>query len=212
MMNANCTCGARLPEDARFCHKCGKPQFDEVAEEAPVVVEEVAPAPVAPQQALPITFRNAVAVRIGLTVSFLVALALAMPMPSFFAAIWQFIVLPAAGFGSVYLYHRRTGEFLSVRSGARMGWITGIFCFLIMLVMFTVGIAVVANSGGIGQVFGDALAANSTPQVAEKFKEVLESPAGVGAVLFGMIAGSFLMAAILSMVGGALGAKVLEKE
>ena len=24
-----CTCGAALPEDARFCHKCGKPQYEE---------------------------------------------------------------------------------------------------------------------------------------------------------------------------------------
>src|SRR6202034_1529404 len=23
-----CTCGAQLPPDARFCHKCGKPQYD----------------------------------------------------------------------------------------------------------------------------------------------------------------------------------------
>jgi hypothetical protein len=44
---------------------------------------------------------------------------------------WPFVRLPlaflAAGFLAVYLYSRRTGQTLSIRSGARMGWITGIF-------------------------------------------------------------------------------------
>ena len=26
-----CTCGAELPPDARFCHRCGKPQREETA-------------------------------------------------------------------------------------------------------------------------------------------------------------------------------------
>ena len=34
-----CTCGAQLPPDARFCHKCGKPQYDYPG------VEEPEPAP-----------------------------------------------------------------------------------------------------------------------------------------------------------------------
>ena len=39
------------------------------------------------------------------------------------------IAFVAAGFLAVYLYSRRTGQMLSLRSGARMGWITGIFSF-----------------------------------------------------------------------------------
>src|ERR1044071_8323555 len=61
-----CTCGARLPEDARFCHKCGKPQRDE-----PLMVEEARPPPPFPRDvpvvlAPPIGFHNGPAVRIGL--------------------------------------------------------------------------------------------------------------------------------------------------
>src|SRR5665213_4268712 len=67
-----CTCGAVLPEDARFCHKCGKPQRDEplIAEEveetpaAPPVV--VAAPPVATFESAAISFHNAPAVRIAL--------------------------------------------------------------------------------------------------------------------------------------------------
>ena len=31
-----CTCGTRLVEDARFCHRCGRPTSEEVVEETPV--------------------------------------------------------------------------------------------------------------------------------------------------------------------------------
>src|SRR5438093_11633008 len=31
-----CTCGAELPEDARFCHRCGKPQREEIVVEQPL--------------------------------------------------------------------------------------------------------------------------------------------------------------------------------
>src|SRR5579884_504964 len=61
-----CTCGAKLPEDARFCHKCGKPQRDE-----PLLAELAAPPPPPPQPAAPpppppISFRNRAAVRSAL--------------------------------------------------------------------------------------------------------------------------------------------------
>src|SRR5258708_28410835 len=63
-----CTCGAILPEDARFCHKCGKPQREE-----PLIPQEAAePQPPPPPPPLPtlepprIGFHNAPAVRIAL--------------------------------------------------------------------------------------------------------------------------------------------------
>ena len=52
----------------------------------------------------------------------------------------------------------------------------------------------------------------STPEVAEQFNALLASPIGVAFLLFGMLLTSFIMLTILATVGGALGAKVLEKE
>src|ERR1019366_3176643 len=61
-----CTCGAQLPPDALFCHKCGKPQRELIAPEfqIPENAESAlppAPVPLAPD-ALPMNFRNRVAV------------------------------------------------------------------------------------------------------------------------------------------------------
>src|SRR5260370_41030176 len=113
-MHEFCTCGAKLPSDARFCHKCGKPQREEVEVEQPpaapifVITEPVAK-PGAP------SFHNPIAVRVGLFVASITAI-LCLLLPFGFG-IW----LPSAGVIAVYLFSRRTGQSLSVRGGERLG-------------------------------------------------------------------------------------------
>ncbi|HYL84477.1 MAG TPA: zinc ribbon domain-containing protein, partial [Candidatus Angelobacter sp.] len=77
-----CTCGAQLPPDARFCHKCGKPQYD-----YPGLAEETAP-PEPPPVALPapapitdIGFHNRIAVRIGFLAAVTAILLGLFPLP-----------------------------------------------------------------------------------------------------------------------------------
>ena len=133
-------------------------------------------------------------------------------MHALFQAIWQLILLLAGGFISVYLYHRRTGDYLSVRGGARLGWITGVFCFLIMTVMFTISIFMISSDQGLSEFFRETVTMRGTPAIADQLNEILATPAGVGALLFGIVATFFLMLTIVSMLGGALGAKILDKE
>jgi hypothetical protein len=83
-----------------------------------------------------------VAVRIGLLVALLSFFASALSGP---VLILPLIWLLAAGFLSVYLYRRRTGFVLSPASGARMGWMTGLFAFLILLVLLTTIVLVVSD-------------------------------------------------------------------
>src|SRR5271166_3623640 len=70
-----CTCGAQLPPDALFCHKCGKPQRDligaEPEESLPPTVPQTLAAEVPsqkapPQKSPPVGFRNPIAVRVAL--------------------------------------------------------------------------------------------------------------------------------------------------
>jgi len=210
-----CTCGVKLPEDARFCHKCGKPQYDEplfqtVTEEPPAVPPAAVPPPLPVKPG--ISFHNSIAVRVAFLAAGLMTLLLAFPMPGFLAGIWQLVLLPAGGFFAVYLYGRRTGEAVSVRAGARMGWITGIFSFVIITVFFTVSMIQVATDGGIQAFLREAATKQGKPDLINQFNEILSSPAGVATLLFGMLLGFFVMLTLLPVVGGALGAKVLEKE
>jgi len=45
--------------------------------------------------------------------------------------------LIAGGFFAVFLYRRKTGQRLTPLSGAHLGWLAGIFGFLIMTVILT---------------------------------------------------------------------------
>jgi len=193
-----------LPEDARFCHRCGKPQRDEAFNPEPVVIvaETFAALPAAP------SFHHPVAVRIGLFVgSVATLLCLAIP---FGFVIW----LPAAGFVSVYLFSRRTGQSLSVRGGMRMGWIAGILSFVIITVLFTISAATLASRpGGLAEFMREQFSARSMPtQDLDKILQALANPVDQAIVYVSILLLWFAVFAVFCTAGGALGAKVLAKD
>jgi hypothetical protein len=218
-VNQYCTCGAKLPDDARFCHKCGKPQYDDVIEGeehggAQEVAIEPAPAPVPPPPVQPagVNFRNPAAVRGGMTVAAVVSLLLSVPLPPPLNIFWQIVLLTAAGFLAVYLYHRRTGHHPSMREGARLGWITGMFCFLIMMILFTISVLSIAQGVGLRKFFTEMVGLRGTPEVMEQLNVILQSPVGLASVLVGILLMFFVMMTALPVVGGVLGAKILERD
>lgn len=200
-----CTCGAQLPPDARFCHKCGKPQRDEpVAESAPgpAAAETPFARPVAPA----IDFRNPVAIRVGFLAALLANLLNALPYLILGCPLW----LLAAGFLCVYLYNRRTGQSLSVRSGARMGWITGVFSFVIFTVFFTFSFIMAVRSGTLvnrEQLSQIPFLQGNLDQVIE----LMQSPVGLALNLTFSLIVLFVLFTLLAAAGGALGARVLGK-
>jgi len=206
-----CTCGAQLPPDARFCHKCGKPQYDYPGlEEEPV---QPPPLPLPVVAAAPeISFHNRLAVRIG----FLVALTAFLP----FMFLQAIPFLPAViafltGFLAVFSYSRFTGQSLSVRSGARMGWITGIFSFAIIALLFSLSMLVVATQGkAVVDHFKEYQGPFFHPKTdqIEAVTKLLQDPATFATEMLGVLLLFFIMLTALPVLGGALGAKVLAKE
>jgi hypothetical protein len=201
-----------LPEDARFCHKCGKPQREEPEMEAlqrQLVTEPAAdtpPQPAVANSVATIGFRNPIAVRAALVASALATLAGLLPLPGLFHSLWQLLTITAAGFAAVYLYQRRTGAYLSIRGGLQIGWMTGLFCFVVTIVMLTLLLAVVASLGESG--LKQLTAESGRPEIAEAFSGMLTNPA----MLIFALAGAFFLMTILASAGGALGSKVLDKE
>lgn len=195
-----CTCGAQLPPDARFCHKCGKPQRDEplLAEAEPIL-----PPPSAPPAAPPIGFRNALAVRIGFLSALLASLlsaALLLACP-----LW----LVAAGFLCVYVYHRRTGQVLSVSGGVRMGWITGLFSFAIYSPLFVFGFVSQVRSG---EMFDRLKDSSFFQGSVEQLRSLFSNPVYLTLDILLSLGLLFVAFVTFSIAGGALGAKVLSKE
>lgn len=204
-----CTCGAQLPPDARFCHKCGKPQRDEPLLDAAEIPLQSIPSPPAALAPPEIGFHNKLAVRIAFLVGALTFVLSSLPLPPYVGMIW----LLAAGFVSVLLYRRRSGQSLSVRSGARMGWITGLCCFVIFTVIFTLSFAVAASlfrEGGASAYFAQLRALGMPEDTIRKVEQAIsffQSPAQVAVFLLSF----FVMFTGLVALGGAIGAKLLSQ-
>lgn len=209
-----CTCGAQLPPDARFCHKCGKPQREESLAEA---VPEQPVSAAAERAKLPalneINFRNSVAVRVAFLAAGAASLLISLPTPMYLTAMWMILWLFCSGFVSVLIYRRRTGASVGLRGGARMGWITGVFCFAIATVFFTISVLSISSKVGLAEFYRQQLSVKGAPEESvRQFFQVLESPAGLATVLILSIFFLFILFTILPTLGGMLGSKLLERE
>ena len=203
-VQARCTCGAVLPEDARFCHKCGKPQNEE--DMARLLAEETAARPVPPPipaTAPPgtgISFKNARAVSISIVVAIgtlLVSAAVAVFVPLLFP-----VLLCGAGFLAARLYNGRATQPLSPAGGARLGWMTGLWLFLIFLVMFALVAVAISNPEVLQQ------AQASWARLPQTGKLSTLSQHDLLMQLVTMLPLVFFMVTLLPGLGGMLGAKL----
>ena len=216
-MALTCTCGAALPENARFCHQCGKPQREEDlgagAEIPPAPPPSFPPVALsgAPRpETLGLNFANPVALRVALLCGSISALLNAIPFVSLGCCVW----ITGSGFVAAYLYGRRTGLLVSTSQGARLGWMTGLLTFAISIVFTALNFALMRGAGsGIREAIRQQM--EKMPAQDAATKQVIEfflSPGGLAVfVLFYLVVG-FLGMVSLAMAGGALGAKVMEKD
>jgi hypothetical protein len=202
-----CTCGAELPPDARFCHKCGKPQREE-----PLLTEEPAAAPPAvplpqTQPVLRIGFGNPLAFRIGFLSALLSLLLTLLVMPAW--PVW----LVAAGFLGVYLYQRRSGEPFSTRNGAKMGWITGVLSFFVFSLPLTLAFIQEITGPDYISRMRQQMAAFAFPSaMQEQTIAFLQTPLGIAGQVFMLLAMLFVLLTVFPLLGGVLAAKVLGKK
>jgi len=171
---------------------------------------EVAPLPVVRPE-LPVAspplpevgFGNPQAVRIGMLVALLSFFASALSGP---IVLLPLVWLLGAGFLSVYLYRRRTGQSLSPSSGARMGWMTGLFAFIILLVMLTVVVLAISDPG-IASKLVEEMRARGADVNAETVLEAFRNPSGIVQI----VVVSFVVFTFFPTIGGAIGAKLLSR-
>jgi hypothetical protein len=83
---------------------------------------------------------------------------------------------------------------------------------MILLVIFTVTIAAGGGGEGLQQLFREMASQRGSPEVMRQFETVLSSPAGIAALVFFTLLTWFFLVTLLATAGGALGAKILEKE
>ena len=195
-----CSCGARLPEDARFCHKCGKPQRDEDVAAEMRRSEAVAPintAPPPPPLEPPrVSLRDPVSLSTALIatgVTLLLSLVLG-PVG---------VISPiAGGFFAVYLYRKRTGHALTVMNAMRLGWIAGIIVFVLTAVFVGVAAGALSQPELAQQIRDQMTKSTGSSQDVDRILEMLHSASGVALLLVGVFFSSTMMMGL----GGAMGA------
>ncbi|MBI3665369.1 MAG: hypothetical protein HY236_03960 [Acidobacteria bacterium] len=189
-----CSCGAELPDQA------DQPREEPQPAAAPQAFTAIPPV---------INFGNPIAVRVALLCASISGLLNLIPFVSFGCCLWVL----GAGFFSVFLYGRRTGLLLSVRDGARLGWITGLFTFVIGIVFTSLAFVATRSGGGLRDALRQVMEKMPAQDAAARqMMEFMASPAGLAFFLLIYIVMAFLVVVSLAIAGGALGAKVMEKE
>ena len=167
--------------------------------------------PAAPFVPPAIGFHNPLAVRAGLLAAAIAALLGMIQLP--LMMFWTLVRLLASGFFAVYIYQRRSGAMVTAREGARLGWITGIFSFLIATVLTTIAVAAVASTQGLAAFFREQVQSQGWQGISmEEALRYLETPVGIGFALFFSLVLGFALFSFLSTLGGIVGAKVLERD
>lgn len=229
---AFCSCGTRLVADAVFCHRCGKPVFDIPELEPPPAIAFPAasagstatpPPPVAPAAPPasasyqgppePIDLRNKVAVQLAFFVA-----VFEFPMIAFSGVfpvnplVVSATVLALGGFFAVYLYQKRTQCKMGVLNGFRLGWLSGLLLFLLVLVFGALQFAFFTFSGGslmaqMEQVMAVSGANGMPPEQQQIMREVFSDGSKLFVMMLVALFLLFLFLTACAGVGGALGAR-----
>ena len=208
-MNRTCTCGATAPADAQFCSRCGRP-FDGSSDK-PLTPEILPPVPAPDASAGPprIGFGNPQALRSALLASVVAAVLGNLPLVGILCFIWY----PGAGFLSVYNYRRRTGLTPTTSEGAKLGWITGVFTFVISLAMLALVFLAPRQDGSVVETIRRQISEYpAQEELKRQMLELLDNPPALAMLLLIYLAMFFVLVAGLTTTGGALGAKVLEED
>ncbi len=207
-MEPRCTCGALLPADARFCHKCGRPQYEEdierlssSSEAASIPVQAPLDVPIA-GTAVPIGFGN---IRAVVTTMAVAAFALVVLLIfAMFAPPLGLLVLCAAGYAAAYVYRRQTAQPLSTGGGAYLGLMTGLWLFLV----FAMSVAAIGIE--LGSPTGREMLRVGMARVPEAAK-MLDNPHELLVSITETLIPMFFLATVSAAFGGMLAARTLAR-
>jgi hypothetical protein len=179
-----------------------------VEEPEPAVAPPPIPVTIAAAVAPVINFHNGTAVRIALGMGVLAFMCLLvvgqLALPEALIFVW----LAAAGFLAVFLYRRSTGQRLSMMNGARLGWISGIFAFVIVTIILTLFVIALSEPSVVAAL-REQIKTRGIPEAnLDQMIASLHSPAGITSAL-GLF---FLLFTVLPAFGGAVGAKLLDRD
>lgn len=207
-----CTCGAPLPDDARFCHRCGRPQLEEdivrMREEEPAPVA-TAPPPPAPSGRIDFGNRKAVTVSIAVAMLTLFVFIASSVLAPFAATLFILPLFCFSGFVAARWYMKQTGESITAQAGARIGFMTALWAFLVVVVICVLMAVFISNPEWRAQVVS-MVNAQGNP-AAGQIAKLLEDPRRFIFLMMGELLVNFCLFTFPSMLGGMLGVRFSNK-
>lgn len=199
-MQPICTCGTELPEGARFCFRCGKPQRAEDVETfAPAVIPTPPPLPLAADVATGVSFGNPIALRTALFIACLITGLEVYP---------PFVVIAplVGGFAAVLLFQRRTGRVLTTAAAVKLGWITA----LLNATLGTVAVTAMAVMEGPAflEPLREAMRQQAVSPAQQQAIQMMNDPFFMGMLVLFFWLLYFVVISGLCIAGGALGARL----
>lgn len=168
---------------------------------APEPIADVVVAPAAPD----IHLRNSLTLRVammGAGFQLLAGALLSVGGPF----LGQAAPVLAGGF-ACYLFQRRGGFRLTVLEGARLGWLTGLMCFVLAVILITI-VMTAASSESFMDTVRQSGGAGMQADAIKSLERLQSEPSQ----LLLLIPYQFLMLTLLASIGGALGAKLLSRD
>lgn len=209
-----CTCGAQLPDDARFCHRCGKPQYEEDIVRLREEEQQAVPIPPTPVNAAPTPAKIDFGNKRALFVSIAVALfTLVIFTTGSVLVPGALLILPLfcfAGFTASRWYIKQTGQLISPQGGARLGFMTALWAFLVVAI-FSVVFAIFISSPEWRDELINLLSSQQSA-AAKQMSELLRDPKQSIIVLMGGLLVNFCLFTFPSMLGGMLGVRFSTKK
>jgi len=112
------------------------------------------------------------------------------------------------------LYRRRSGEAMSAQSGARMGFMTCLWAFVVILLMSCLAVAMLVSPETRHALQQQKPAFEGNPQMAEAVAQTLKSLDNPSDFIMNLIYGilaMFCLSSLLSMLGGIIAAKLARR-
>jgi hypothetical protein len=209
-----CTCGAQLPDDARFCHRCGKPQYEEDVErlreqeQQTLTPPPAAPAP-APQTAK-IDFSNKRALFVSVAVALFTLVIFTTGSVLVPGALLILPLFCFAGFTATRWYIKQTGQLITPQGGARLGFMTALWAFLVVAIFSVVFAVFISSPEWREQLI--SLLSSQQSAAAKQMSEMLHDPRQSIIVLMGGLLVNFCLFTFPSMLGGMLGVRFSTKK
>ena len=187
-----------------FCHMCGRPVGEPPRAEEPAVAPPPPPTPEERALAMPtpIGFGNPEALRAAAVAGSMATVAAVLSGIPALMFLWFFL----AGGYAVMIYNRRVGTPPAPAAGARLGWMAGVFIFVLLLITITIEVLTTGDALLV-EIKKAAETVRLDAEAKAQFQKMIDDPSYLAFLTVVSAGVGFLFISALTTMGGFFGTR-----